>query len=141
MSRTADAPPLALDHFLVDPDLREIHRDAVAGRADDHALDGHLGAFGKANRTAHLASHFGETIAERRVTNAALGAIHDLECAAPTPKQRPLRRPGGVVDTLGAPALRLCHAHEATNDVMGTLVLRRRKKKGDGMSPLAGPCF
>src|SRR4051794_22207782 len=98
MSRTADAPALAFDHFLVDPDLREIHRNAVAGRADDHALDGHLGAFGKANRTAHVASHLGETIAERGVTNAALGAVHDLERAAATQKQRPLRRPRGVVD-------------------------------------------
>jgi hypothetical protein len=86
MPRAADATPLSLDHFLVDPELREIHGDAITAGTHDDPLDGNLRSIGKADRTAYVAAHHRKPIVDRDITNAALRAIHDLESAAPAQK-------------------------------------------------------
>jgi hypothetical protein len=116
MARAAQPAPFPLDHFLVDPYLREIDRDAVATGANDDALDWYFRPVGKANRSANICSDFGEPCPGPGgdVAQSPLGTVHDLESAAAAQKDRALSR--RVLHALEAAPFHAgsSHAHQAT---------------------------
>src|SRR4051794_33589518 len=80
--RAAQTTAFALDHFLVDPCLREVHRYPVPCGAHDDALDWYLGAIREANRASYVAANLRQPVAQRHVPNTTFGAVDHFEGTA-----------------------------------------------------------
>src|SRR5690242_1445548 len=109
MTRPTQSPPLALDHFLVDPELREVYGDTVIAGAHDDTFDRHLGSIRKSNSAANVATDRRQSIAHGEVPQATLRAIDNLERTAAAQEYRTFADLRAVFDTLEAASLALDH--------------------------------